>query len=67
MTMNKLGNLVLDKWVEGDGPGTTLYNSINGEAIASTSSDGIDISSMYDYARVEGGQILQRKLVNRCY
>lgn len=60
MTMNKLGNLVLDKWVEGDGPGTTLYNAINGEAIASTSSDGIDISSMYDFARGEGGHVLRK-------
>ena len=60
MTMNKLGNLVLDKWVEGDGPGTTLYNAINGEAIASTSSDGIDIASMYDFARGEGGHALRK-------
>lgn len=60
MTLNKLGNLVMDKWVEGDGPGTTLYNAINGEAIASTSSDGLDIAAMYDFARIEGGQALRK-------
>ena len=38
MTMNKLRNLVMDKWIEGDGPGSTLYNAITGEAISSTSS-----------------------------
>ena len=60
MTMNKLGNLVMDKWIEGDGTGSTLYNAINGEAIASTSSDGLDISAMYDYARGEGGHSLRK-------
>ena len=53
MTLNKLGNLVMDKWVEGDGPGATLYNAINGEAIASTSSDGLDIAAMYDFAELK--------------
>ncbi|MBM72418.1 MAG: phenylacetic acid degradation bifunctional protein PaaZ [Crocinitomicaceae bacterium] len=58
--MNKLGNLVMDKWVEGDGPGTTLYNAINGEALTSASSDGLDISSMYDFARSQGGYALRK-------
>ena len=58
--MNKLGNLVMDKWIEGDGPGSTLYNAINGEAIATTSSDGLDIATMYDFARNEGGHALRK-------
>ena len=58
--MNKLGNLVMDKWIEGDGPGSTLYNAINGEAIATTSSDGLDIASMYEFARNEGGHALRK-------
>ena len=39
---------------------TTLYNAINGEAIASTSSEGLDIAAMYDFARIEGGQALRK-------
>ena len=58
--MNKLGNLVMDKWIEGDGPGSILYNAINGEAIATSSSDGLDIASMYEFARNEGGHALRK-------
>ena len=60
MTMNKLGNLVMDKWIEGDGPGTILYNAIDGTSIKSTSSDGIDISGMYEFARNTGGHELRK-------
>ena len=58
--MNKLGNLVMDKWIEGDGPGTILYNAIDGTPINSTSSDGLDISGMYEYARSIGGHALRK-------
>ena len=58
--MNKLGNLVMDRWIEGDGPGSILYNAINGEAIATSSSDGLDIASMYEFARNEGGHALRK-------
>ena len=58
--MNKLGNLVMDKWIEGDGPGTILYNAIDGTSIKSTSSDGIDISGMYEFARNTGGHELRK-------
>lgn len=57
--MRKLGNLVQDKWVEGTGDGHTLYNAINGDAIYSASTDGIDVSSLYEYARNTGGPSLR--------
>ncbi|MFB1020430.1 MAG: phenylacetic acid degradation bifunctional protein PaaZ, partial [Flavobacteriales bacterium] len=58
--MKKLGNLVEDRWIEGTGEGTTLYNAINGVPIASASTGGIDIHSMYDYARSKGGFALRK-------
>ena len=58
--MNKLGNLVADRWVEGDGAGSTLYNAITGDAISSASTEGIDIESMYQFARNTGGHALRK-------
>ena len=58
--MKKLGNLVEDRWIEGTGEGTTLYNAINGVPVASASTGGIDIHSMYDYARSKGGFALRK-------
>ena len=58
--MIKLGNLVEDSWIEGTGEGKTLYNAISGVPIASASTDGIDISSIYDFARSNGGYALRR-------
>ena len=57
--MIKLGNLVEDSWIEGTGEGKTLYNAISGVPIASASTDGIDISSIYDFARSNGGYALR--------
>lgn len=57
--MRKLGNLVQDNWVEGSGDGHTLYNAINGEAIYTASTDGVDTSLLYDYARNTGGPSLR--------
>ena len=58
--MKKLGNLVEDRWVEGGGEGTTLYNAITGESIYSTSTQGVDIAKMYHYARETGGHTLRK-------
>ncbi len=58
--MKKLGNLVEDRWVEGGGEGTTLYNAITGESIYSTSTQGVDIAKMYNYARETGGHTLRK-------
>lgn len=57
--MRKLGNLVGDTWIEGSGDGHTLHNAINGDAIYSASTDGIDVSTLYDYARNTGGPALR--------
>ena len=57
--MRKLGNLVGDTWIEGSGDGHTLHNAINGDAIYSASTDGIDVSTLYDHARNTGGPALR--------
>ncbi|MEM7431119.1 MAG: phenylacetic acid degradation bifunctional protein PaaZ [Pseudomonadota bacterium] len=58
--MNKLGNLVADRWVEGDGDGRILTSAVTGEGIASLTSDGLDFKAMRDFAVNVGGPALRR-------
>ena len=57
---NKLGNLVLDRWVEGDGDGKTLTSAVNGEPVASITSDGLDFADILAHARNVGGANLRK-------
>ena len=56
----KLGNLVMDQWVEGDGDGTLLTSAVNGEPVAAISSKGLDFAGMLHHARSVGGANLRR-------
>ena len=56
----KLGNLVLDRWVDGDGEGNILTSAVNGEAIAAITSDGLDFKNILDHARTVGGNNLRK-------
>lgn len=58
--MNTLHNYALGKWTAGEGDGQILYNAINGDAIASASSKGLDFAAMLDYARKVGGPKLRK-------
>jgi len=58
--MMKLGNLAQDRWIEGDGDGRTLASAVNGDAVASITSDGLDFRSMLEYARSVGGSNLRK-------
>jgi len=58
--MNKLGNYACGKWVSGNDDGQTLFNSINGEPVATASSKGLDFGMMCDYARRTGGPSLRK-------
>lgn len=60
MTISKLDNYVTGSWVAGSGDGQALYDASTGDYISSASSDGIDISSMYDYGRKVGNPNLRR-------
>lgn len=58
--MNKLGNLVTGKWIEGDGEGQILYNAITGEPIVSASTRGLNFKDIVDYARRTGNPALRK-------
>lgn len=57
---NKLGNLVLDRWVDGDGDGTQLSSAVNGKPVASITSDGLDFGDILNHARNVGGANLRK-------
>ncbi len=56
----KLGNLVQDRWVEGDGDGKPLASAVTGDTVAAISSAGIDFKAMLEYARSVGGTNLRK-------
>jgi len=58
--MKHLHNYAYGQWIAGEGQGQELFNAINGEAIAATSSKGLDFAKMCDYARTVGGPKLRK-------
>jgi oxepin-CoA hydrolase/3-oxo-5,6-dehydrosuberyl-CoA semialdehyde dehydrogenase len=58
--MNKLSNYIAGNWIPGDGEGQLLYNAVTGEAIASTSTQGIDMAAAFDHARKKGNPALRK-------
>ncbi|NNF21809.1 MAG: hypothetical protein HKN67_07700, partial [Saprospiraceae bacterium] len=44
--MNKLGNYVLGNWTKGEGEGTPIYNSVNGELIHYSTTKGLDFEKI---------------------
>ena len=58
--MNKLGNLIQDRWVTGSGEGTPLLHAINGKLIGHADTEGIDMECAYIFAREVGGPALRK-------
>lgn len=58
--MNKLENFVEGKWIQGDGEGQVLYDAVNGAAITSATTKGLDFKRMINYAHTVGNQNLRR-------
>lgn len=58
--MKNLENYITGKWIAGDGEGQELYNAITGEVITTTSTNGIDMESMFLYAREKGNMALRK-------
>ncbi|MFQ5609814.1 MAG: phenylacetic acid degradation bifunctional protein PaaZ, partial [Woeseiaceae bacterium] len=56
----KLGNLVLDQWVDGDGEGSVLTSAVNGEPLARISSQGLDFEGILRHARTKGSAGLRK-------
>jgi 3,4-dehydroadipyl-CoA semialdehyde dehydrogenase len=57
--MKTLASYINGSWVVGTGPAQTLYNPATEEAIAETSTEGIDFAAAVDYARTRGGPALR--------
>ena len=57
--MIRLKNFVQDQWVEGTGGFRTLYNPATEEAVAETSSEGVDFEAVLAHARDVGGPALR--------
>jgi oxepin-CoA hydrolase/3-oxo-5,6-dehydrosuberyl-CoA semialdehyde dehydrogenase len=58
--MMKLGNLALERWIDGDGDGKPLASAVNGDLVARITSDGLDFGGMLEYARSVGGSNLRK-------
>lgn len=58
--MQKLGNYITGKWIEGDGDGQLLYNAVTGNAIASATTNGLDFKAILNYAREKGNPALRK-------
>lgn len=58
--MNKLGNYITGRWVEGDGEGQILYDAVSGDPIAAASTSGLDFKSIVEYARKKGNPALRK-------
>ena len=56
----KLGNLIQDRWVEGDGDGRVLTSAVTGEPVASITSDGLDFQAILGHAKNVGGPNLRK-------
>ncbi|MEQ9813355.1 MAG: 3,4-dehydroadipyl-CoA semialdehyde dehydrogenase [Azospirillaceae bacterium] len=55
----KLLNYVGGEWVEGRGDGARLSDPVNGETLATASSEGVDFAAALDFARRTGGPALR--------
>lgn len=58
--MRQLENYILGHWIKGDGEGQTLFHAVNGEAIATASTRGLDFASALHYARQKGNPALRK-------
>lgn len=58
--MNKLGNYITGRWIEGDGEGQQLFNAVTGEPIAYATTKGLDFKSVVEYARAVGNPALRK-------
>ncbi len=56
----KLGNYILGNWIDGDGDGQNLYNSINGEIVATATTKGLDFGEILQYGRKTGSPALRK-------
>ncbi len=56
----KLGNFVLDQWIDGDGDGALLSSAVDGAPVARITSRGLDFEAILQHARARGGENLRK-------
>lgn len=56
----KLKHYIAGQWVAGEGDGKVLYNAVNGEALYTSSTKGIDVEAALQYAREVGNPNLRK-------
>jgi len=53
----KLQNYVAGNWIEGDGEGSPLFNSVTGEVVATATTKGLDLKQALEYGRAHGSTL----------
>lgn len=53
----KLQNYIAGNWIEGDGDGSPLFNSVTGEVVASATTKGLDFKQALQYGREKGSAL----------
>lgn len=57
--IKKLESYLNGQWICGNGEGSPLYNPTTGEIVARASTEGLDLKSALEFARLEGGRTLR--------
>ncbi|RYZ23709.1 MAG: phenylacetic acid degradation bifunctional protein PaaZ [Chitinophagaceae bacterium] len=58
--MKKLENYISGRWITGDGDGQALYDAVNGEAIYTATTKGLDFAAALEYGRSVGNPALRK-------
>lgn len=58
--MSKLQNYVNGHWIDGQGEGVPLFDSVTGEIICHASAEGLNFGEIMHYGRTKGGEKLRR-------
>ncbi len=58
--MKKLESYINGKWAAGSGDGTIMHDAVTGEVIGLSTTDGLDIPEVLQYARTKGGEVIRK-------
>ena len=56
----KLENYIQGSWITGDGEGQLLFDAVNGELIATATTEGLDFKGILEYGRTVGNPALRK-------
>ncbi len=58
--MKILQSYITGKWTEGSGEGIVMNDAVTGEAIGTSTTEGLDIPKVLQYGRTKGGEVLRK-------